>query len=185
MASEKLDFAEVLGVLETKRAALDTLIESFKAALSVGALGHPGDIELSAIAPSQPGVSATNGGPVELPTGAFLNKSFPAAVALYLSAAKKKQTVREIATALKEGGLESTARNFEAIVTGALHRLKAAEKVLRFPDGWALAEFYPDHIRASVSQSSKAKTKKKRKPRKKYDGQASEGTRPAHVVLPE
>lgn len=33
MASEKIDFAEVLAVLEAKRAALDTLIGSYKAAL--------------------------------------------------------------------------------------------------------------------------------------------------------
>ena len=165
--AEKLDFADVLAVLETKRSALDTLIESFKAALSVGALGHSGDIDVSAFVPSQPGVSATNGGPIELPIGAFLNKSIPAAVALHLSAVKKKQTAREIATVLKEGGLESTARNFEATVVGALHRLKAAEKVLHFPDGWALAEFYSDRIRASVSQSSKTKTKKKPKSMKK------------------
>ena len=164
MATEKLDFTEVLTVLEAKRSALDTLIGNFKAAMSLGALGLPGDIDVL----SQSGVPSTsNGGPVDLPTGAFLNKSIPAAVTLYLSAVKKKQTVREIATALKEGGLESTAKNFEATLTGALYRLRIAEKVLRFPDGWALAEFYPDRIRASVSQAAKPKTKKKRKPRKK------------------
>ena len=169
MASEKLDFSAVLDVLEAKRAALDTLIESFKAALSLGALGHPGDIDVSSIAPAQPGMSSgVNGGPVDLPTGAFLNKSIPAAITLYLSAIKKKQTTREIAKALKKGGLESTAKDFEGPITGALNRLRAAEKVLRFPDGWSLAEFYPDHIRASVSKAAgKPKTKKKAKPKKK------------------
>ena len=157
MASENLDFTEVLAVLEAKRSALDTLIANFKAAMSIGALGLPGETD----AVSQQSVS--NGGPVDLPTGAFLKKTIPAAITLYLSAVRKKQTVREIATAIKAGGLESTAKNFEATITGALYRLRDAEKILRFPDGWALAEFYPDRIRASVSQPKIGKKSKRRK----------------------
>lgn len=39
MATERFGFAEFLAVLEAKRAALDALIASYRAAVSVGALG--------------------------------------------------------------------------------------------------------------------------------------------------
>ena len=42
--------------------------------------------------------------------------------------------------------METTAANWEATVTGALHRLKAAGAVLRFKDGWGLADHYPDSL---------------------------------------
>ena len=160
MTSESIDFNEVLTVLEEKRSALDTLIANLKAVMSVGALGLPGNNE--ALFQNE----VPSGGTVNLPIGAFLNKSTPAAVTLYLSAVKKKQTASEIAIGLKNGGFESTSKNFETILTTALYRLRRAEKVLKFPDGWALAGFYPDHIRASVSQP-KMQKKLKRKKRKK------------------
>lgn len=40
-------------------------------------------------------------------------------------------------------------------MTGALHRLKADGVVLRFKDGWDLAESYPEHIRKSLEKDSK------------------------------
>ena len=103
------------------------------------------------------------GTPVELPTGALLGKSLPAAITLYLSAVKKKQTIREIATALKEGGVESTAANFEGPVNGALYRLKASGEVLRFKDGWALADFYPESLRNRIAKDTEPKKRRKTK----------------------
>src|SRR5580698_4809299 len=73
-----------------------------------------------------PSVSLSNGDlgqPMDLPDGAFFGKSIPACVKLYMSAAKKKKTIKEIAAALREGGVESTSDNFESVVTGALNRL--------------------------------------------------------------
>ena len=130
MASEKFDFGEFLAVLEAKRAALDALIGSYRHALSIGALGQ-GEIDIAASSSS----GMSTGTPMELPTGALLGKSVPAAIKLILSAAKKKMSVRDIANALKDGGVESTAASFENNVTGALHRLKATGEVLRFKDG--------------------------------------------------
>ena len=155
MTSESIDFNEVLTILEEKRSALDTLIANLKAVMSVGALGLPGNNE--AFFQNE----VPSGGPVNLPTGAFLNKSTPAAVTLYLSAVKKKQTASEIAMGLKNGGFESTSKNFEPTIKTALYRLRKVEKVLRFPDGWALAEFYPDHIRASQLKMQKKLKRKK------------------------
>ena len=91
----------------------------------------------------------------ELPVGAFLNKSVPEAIELYLSSVRQKQTGRQVADALKAGGLESKAKKFDNAVNTALHRLMKAGKVLRFSDGWALARFYPPHIRTSAQASPK------------------------------
>jgi hypothetical protein len=98
---------------------------------------------------------AAAGTPVNLPRGALLGKSVPAAIKLYLSAARQKKTTRDIATALKEGGVESLASNFDATVTSALHRLRIASEVLRFDDGWALAEFYPDSFKSRMAKDAK------------------------------
>jgi hypothetical protein len=122
-----------------------------------------------------------NGGadlqPTELPRGAFLGKSIPGAVKLYLYAMKKKQTDREIAVALREGGVESTSDNFEKVVTGCLNRMKMSGEVLRFKDGWGLAEFYPAHLRSSLSQDGVAKRKLPKKPPKKKTPQAGKSVR--------
>ena len=156
---KKFDFAEFLAVLEAKRAALDALIGSYRAALSLGALGQPGDVDVTPYrGPGGGGGSAA----IDLPQGALLGKSLPAAIHLYLSAARRKQTTREVVTALKDGGVESTSRNFENTVATALHRLKAAGTVLKFNDGWGLAEFYPESIRSRITAQADQKATAKK-----------------------
>lgn len=150
MAADKFDFAEVLAVLEAKRAALDALIGSFRAAMSVGALGQPGDTDGAVQAHGT--FNGKSFGPVDLPQGALLGKSLPTAIQLYLSAARRKQTTNEIVAALKEGGIETTSQSFVNTVYTALHRLKAAGTVLKFNDGWALAEFYPENLRSRLAE---------------------------------
>lgn len=144
--------------LDAKIAALQTLRASYVAAVTVGAFGQPGDGS-SFTMPMANAVPA--GVPMELPRGALMGKSLPAAIRLYLSAVKQKQTIREIATALKEGGVESTAKNFETPVSSAINRLKVSGEVLRFKDGWALAEFYPETLRAKLGAASEPKPRKK------------------------
>jgi hypothetical protein len=136
--------------------------------------GNVGEgIDLSSMAASGNGES---GQPIDLPEGAFNGKSLPACVKLYLSATKRKKTLREIAIALRDGGVESTSDNFENVVNGALFRLKTAGEVLRFKDGWGLPEWYPANIRASapVGPSAKrAKKKTKRSVRNKVEPKPS------------
>jgi hypothetical protein len=169
MASEKFDSAEFLALLEARRAALDALISSYRAALSIGALGPAGDDMNGSFA-----MGTTTSGLVDLPHGAFLGKSIPLAIKDYLTAARKKQSVRDIAVALREGGVETTAKNFETTVTGALHRLKDAGEVLRFPDGWALAQFYPEGLRARISKQ-KSKRGRPRKVKRQAEAEAPRG----------
>ena len=139
------DLARMIADLEAKQKALGEAIDRLRFVMNPAAAnGAPSD---------SPGSGASR---TELPVGAFLNKSIPAAVVLYLSSVRQKQSVRQVAAALKEGGLESKAKKFEGAVNTALNRLKDSGKVLRFPDGWALASHYPAHIRASAHPNHKA-----------------------------
>jgi hypothetical protein len=164
MASDKSEKTEhidpFITMLDAKIAALQTLREGYLKALALGALGQ--EIHMGAGALAMTGYAPTVGIAIELPTGAFLNMSIPEAIRLYLSAVKKKQTAREIASALKEGGMESTAANWETTVTGALHRLKTAGAVLRFKDGWGLADHYPDSLRARIAKEKPRRGRPKR-----------------------
>ena len=148
-----IDYNAVLADLEAKKAALETSIASLRAALGLGAVMAQGKTV---------GSVSYDEHPTELPVGVFLGMSITAAIKLYLKSIKKKQTMREIALALKEGGIESTADDFEKVVTGTLNRLKGGD-VLRFKDGWGLAEFYPEHIRNQTNQEKKPKRRKKAK----------------------
>ena len=169
MATEKPDQDSFLAMINAKIAALQSLAESYRAALSVGALGQTGDLDLPVLTPAMAGSSRQAGGSgsVDLPVGVFRDKSIPEAIKMYLKACRRKQTGKEIAAGLKEHGLHSTSKSFETTVTGSLHRLKEAGVVLRFKEGWDLAESYPDHLRARIgkdaSASSKPKPKKKRR----------------------
>lgn len=174
MADKPIADAGMLPVWKAKYAALGRLIESYEEAERIGALGGVFDPQdpsvLSAMSAGASSlvsavISGTAGTPTELPVGAFLNMSIPEAIKLYLSAVKRKQTAREIAAALKDGGMESTAANWETTVTGALHRLKTARAVLRFKDGWGLADFYPESLRNRITKDAEPK-KKRGRPKK-------------------
>jgi hypothetical protein len=171
MASEKIDYESMIADLKAKRATLDAAIASLEAARALGTLGQAAEgADASRVATGViPG--GENGHPVELPHGAFHGKSLPAAIKLYLSAMKKKQSIKEIANALKEHGMESTSSNFEGVITGSLNRLKAMGEVLRFKEGWGLAEWYPESFRSRISSEPKARKggKKKRSKRGKTD----------------
>jgi hypothetical protein len=154
--------------VEARIAAWQAVLASVKAALSLDPSGKTFEgMDLSSITSSQNGEA---GQPIDLPDGAFLGKSVPACIKLYLSAARKKKTTKEIATALREGGVESTGRNFEGIVTTALIRLRAAGEVLKFKDGWGLSEWYPANMRTSGSAAKPATRSKKKNKKARLKG---------------
>jgi hypothetical protein len=157
-----LDLAGMIKALKVHREAIDAAITNLMVA-SGGMIAAPeGGAATNFSLPN-----SGNQQPTELPRGAFLGKSLPSAVKLYLSAVIKKQTIREIATALREGGVESTSDNFEGVISGCIHRMKANGEVLQFKEGFALAEFYPAHIRASLSHGGGLPQKRTKKPAKK------------------
>jgi hypothetical protein len=159
---------------EARIAAWQAVLASLKTALTLDAGGKiPEGVELS--------VAAQNGDlgtPMDLPDGAFNGKSIPACIKLYLSAAKKKKTVKEIASALSDGGVESKSDNLDSPVNTALGRLKLAGEVLRFKDGWGLSEWYPPSLRGGASMPGKGtKTKKKSKPSKSKQSAKANSTK--------
>ncbi len=163
------DYAAILADMEAKKTALENAIAGLRGALASGALGVAvGDSLLfkDSVAVSLSPVAATaSAGSIALPRGAFLGKTATESIKLYLSTVRKKQTNKEIAQALKDGGLESTRKNFDNLVTNALFRLKQDGTVLRFDDGWGLAEWYPESFRARVTE--KAANSGKRNAKKK------------------
>ncbi len=165
MAENIMDYQTMLADMEAKKTMLEQAIASLRAAIAAGALGvTSGEVmtlQSSAVVSLAPG-----GGGSDIPKGAFFGKSIPEAVILYLATVRKKCTGSEIEQGLKKGGIESTSKNFEVIVNTALYRLKAQGKVLRFDDGWGLAEWYPEGFRSRIDQSNKTKGKK-RGPKKK------------------
>jgi hypothetical protein len=171
MAGEKPETDGFLAGIEAKIAALTTLRESYLRAVSVGAWGQPGDIDSGAFMASGGGGRGDHAS-IELPTGAFLNKSVPEAIKLFLSAVRKKQTGKEIADALREGGIESTSRRFDKTVLGTMYRMKDAGVLLQFKDGWGLAELYPEHLRNRIAQESKPPKRGKAKGRGKPSAKA-------------
>jgi hypothetical protein len=158
MASEKQEPTSLKAAIEARIAKWQAVLDALAAAQEIDAA------ELSTV--PTPAMSGDLGHPIDLPKGAFYGKSVPACVELYLSAGKVKRTNKEIAAALREGGVESNADKFDTVIAGALFKLKKDGKILRFKDGWGMAEWYPAHIRTVAPISGNSPKKKSRKPKK-------------------
>jgi hypothetical protein len=154
--STNIDYPAMLADMEAKRDSLIASIASLRAFLGLSGQGS-GDAARSS---SGSGHSASVAS--DLPKGALLNKSIPEAIKLYLKSVAAKRTTREITEALQAHGVESLSSNFSGIVFTALKRLKQSQEVLQFEEGWGLAEFYPAHIRAAMTDAASSKTAKKK-----------------------
>jgi hypothetical protein len=173
--------AALLADMEAKKAALDAAMIAIRAAIVAGALGAPGDLQLGSVAANSP---VTPVGFTDLPRGAFLGKTATEAIKLYLSTIRKKQTNKEIAQALRDGGLES-AGDFGNYITSALFRLKKEGTVLRFDDGWGLSEWYNEAFRTKLGASNNNKTVKRGKAKRKKPAKkepAAQASAPAPPV---
>ncbi len=181
MTNEKsaFDYNLILADLEGKRAALEAAITSLRIAMASGALVTNGVTPSASISPSAMSFSSHGS---EVPSGAFLGKGVREAAALYLSLVKKKQTTREIAEALKKGGMESTSKRFIEMVGTVLNQAKkkGGGEILRIGDSWGLAEWYPAGFRSSV-QEPKGKKRKVRKLNRKVIRRVLDQTAPALV----
>ncbi|MCI0623495.1 MAG: hypothetical protein L0387_17850 [Acidobacteria bacterium] len=172
--AEKIDWAGFIADIEAKITALQALLGSLKSAQALGALGQPGEFvqgSYSAGTVVTPGV----GGTIDLPAGAFLGKSLATAIELYLQAVRSKKTTKDIAQALKEGGVESMSSKFESVVAAKLIWLKGTGKVLKMQDGsWALSEWYPAGFRATLNPPQGKPKAKKRERKRKTEVKAKE-----------
>jgi hypothetical protein len=154
MANENTN--PLVAYAEARIAAWQAVLASVRSALTLDSGGTVDGI--NAALPQ----NGDLGQPMDLPDGAFYGKSVPACIELYLSAVKKKKTNKEIAAALKEGGVESNASTFSNTVTAALFKLKTDGTVLRFKDGWGLSAWYPANIRGSLGATPKKSGAKKK-----------------------
>ncbi len=159
MTPEKIDYVAILNDMKAKRAVLDASIAALEAAVVSGMLGATDGVTSGADLTG--GASAGASGPVDLPKGAFLGKNMTDAVLLYLGAARQRKTVKDIAAALMDGGIVSTSQNFTGVVQAKMQQLGARGQVLKFADGWGLAEWsHPSFRRTSPEKPTKGKKKK-------------------------
>ncbi|MGA9527296.1 MAG: hypothetical protein WBS24_04185 [Terriglobales bacterium] len=163
MTTPPIDYASILADLEAKKAALEAIIASVRGAMAVGSLGQPGDGN-GYIPSGLP--TSMNGG--EVPAGAFFAKSIPDAAKVYLEIVKKKQTSKEIAAALLQGGMESASKNFPSIVHSILDRARkgANPAFVKLGTQWGLASWYPNLV-ASTTKPGGKKTKQVKAAKKK------------------
>jgi hypothetical protein len=158
-----LDYGAFLADLERKRSVLEQAIASVRAVMASGALLVNAGDSMPAIADNATAV--LHGG--EVPAGAFHGMKIPAAAKLYLSIVNKKQTTKEIADGLRDGGMETAGKNFEIIVGSALYRISrdTNREIVRLKDGWGLAAWWPSGVRTSQEKPNGRKAKKTRKAR--------------------
>lgn len=102
--------------------------------------------------------SDVQGGPLRSDT--FFRLSIPEAIKKFLNIAKRPQTPKDIAAALKQGGVLTQSSHFYANVTTALKRLRDAGDVVNTKEGWGLSEWYPNKPKA---EPPKKRAKKKRR----------------------
>jgi hypothetical protein len=161
MAADNPETDAFLAIIETKIAALQTLADSYRAALSVGALGQASEGGDAFQASANQSRQRTGGAP-DLPKGAFRGMGIAEAIRAYLGAAKAKQGHKAIVTALQEGGVASTSDDFEKMVVSTLHRLRHRGELLQFKDGWDLSDGYSDSFRQRLKEAApKPKTVRK------------------------
>ncbi len=141
----------VLARIQAKIDAWQAAAESYRAALALeqGSDGNLGEGPRSRAA-------------IELPVGAFRGMTLTEAIKLYLQSVRRKQTVQEIAEGLKAGGIESTAKDLGPTLRSILHTLKKRGELLRFKDGWDLADAHSAALRNRLAKEA-AKPKKAKK----------------------
>ena len=171
--STNIDYPAMLADMESKRDSLIASIANLRAFLGLPAQGG-NDTNRSGAGSGQNALASS-----DLPKGALLNKSIPEAIKLYLKSVAAKRTTREIAEALQAHGVESLSANFFGIVFTALKRLKQSREVLQFEEGWGLAEFYPAHIRAAMTEPPSKKIGKKKPSKIKAKAKAPKSPKPS------
>jgi hypothetical protein len=151
----------MLANLQAKVAAWQAALDSYLAAKGLDGASAEG---LGSSSPR---------GSIELPVNAFRGMTMNEAIKLLLKAVQRKQSTSEIADGLKSGGFVTTAKDIGPTLRSALNKLKTEGVLLRFPDGWDLAEAHSAMIRHRVTKES-AKTKKAGKKAKASKAKAAQ-----------
>jgi hypothetical protein len=172
--AENNESSGLLAVIDAKIAALQKMREGIIEAMSLGALGQAELVDPGLLAATGSGVASTPafgypnaGGALDLPTGIFRDKGLADAIRLLLGTAKRKMAFKEIKTALLQGGLATTAEDFDPTLSGTLNRMKRQNELLQFKEGWDLASSYPDSFRQRLAQTTEAQPSPRRRRRRR------------------
>lgn len=131
-----LNYAEVLADLEARRADLDRAIVVIR-----GLMGQPPPSSAASPETVPGGSGAAGADPQEVRSDSFFGMSIPAASKKYLMMMKNKQSTRQIADALRQGGVHSTSKKFPQMVYNILNRNH--DDFVRVGADWALRGWYP------------------------------------------
>ena len=173
MASDRTESDPVLASLKAKVAAWQAAVDSYLAAKALyggsdGGVGH-----------------GARGGPSERPVNAFRGLTMNEAIKLLLKSVQRKQTPAEIADGLKNGGFVTTAKDIGPTLRSALNKLKTEGVLLRFPDGWDLAEAHSAMIRHRIAKESEKSSRKHGKKNKAAKAKGRPAVQPLKTTKPE
>lgn len=160
-----IDYASILSAMEAQRAALDVAIPTMRVLVSLSGAYVPEGTARAAFNQAPPLIA-----PGEVPPGSFHAMSIPKAAVLYLRMVKQKQKASEIATALRRGGVETKSSDFNNQIHAALDRASKSEnaEIMKLHDAyWALREWMPANVRASMAAAPPAKKNNKRNNKKR------------------
>ncbi len=146
MSDEKtIDYAAVLADLENDLAELEISIDYIRRK-KLGAQPEDTDAPIAKPHPSRSRVGTTShsdGVPL-IRQDAFFGMGLVEATKKYLGMTKRPKSSRDIATALVQGGLHTTAKDFYNTVFGVLNReAKNNGEIVKVKKEWGLAEWYP------------------------------------------
>lgn len=163
MGTENTDLTGMLAKLEAMKAALEQSIAGLRNVIALGGgSGQIADLSITNGAPLSTGFPST-GGDTSVPAGAFLGKSIPEAAELYLAIVKGKRTSKDIAEAMKKGGIESKSKNFTQNVHAGLDRARKTPNsgiVKLDRSHWGLKSWYPAGIGVGTSSGKRNQKKK-------------------------
>lgn len=144
-AQQKSHFEATLATLEAQRAELDAAIAVIRRSLGLDAESPP----RSPLGPS--------GGPGGAPLpGVYLGLSIPEAAKKHLAGARSKLSTKDLMAALEAGGLPPSKYN---TVYGVLRRRESVVgDIINMGGDWALAEWYPNHVRKKAEKQTTLET---------------------------
>jgi hypothetical protein len=152
-----IDYRAILEAMEAQYIALGRAIAEMRVLAGVSGPSLNSDVN---------GQSTSVLAAGDVPAGAFHAKSIPGAAVLFLRMVKQKQKTADIAAALRKGGIETKAQpeKYNGQVHSQLDRAskkEGAELVKVQGAYWALREWYPANVRASMGAGVVGKKKKK------------------------
>ena len=128
----------ILADLEQKKVAIEAAIAGIKLLKGQG---------LSGPIPGMPDMTALQGA---IPTDYFFGMGIADAARKYLAAVKRPKSTREIASALQDGGMTHTSKNFIKTVSTILSQKNQQDgDIIKVGDGWGLAAWYPGRKRGN------------------------------------